>query len=177
MGKEIEKKKLIEAALFLAGRRLRLKEICKAAGTTPAATKKLLEELMGEFGNNSALEIVFEDDLYKMKVKDPYLPHVKEMSSLTDLLEGDSKTLSIIAYYQPIRQSEIVKIRGNRVYDQIKRLIGRGFVSSEPKGRTKLLSVTSKFREYFGNQIDEFRKQIESGELEKKEGDEDSRPQ
>ena len=171
MEKDQDRKRIIEAALFLAGRGMKLKEICRAAGTTPANTKKLLLQIMEEFGQNSALEITLEDDLYKMKIRDKYLPKVKQMSSITDILDGDAKTLSIIAYYQPIRQSDIVKIRGNRAYDQIRRLIGRGLVSAEEKGKTKVLSVTTKFRDYFGNQIDEFRRQIESGELKAEVGE------
>ena len=60
-----------------------------------------------------------------------------------------TKTLAIIAYKQPVTQSEVIKIRGNKAYDHIKSLREQSLISADRKGRTRLLKVTSNFYEYF----------------------------
>lgn len=59
------------------------------------------------------------------------------------------RTLSLIAYHNPILQKEVVKIRGNGAYSHIEELLDRNFIKSEKEGRTKLLSVTDYFLRYF----------------------------
>ncbi len=59
------------------------------------------------------------------------------------------KTLAIIAYKQPVTQSKLVKERGNRIYAYVKKLREHELIEAKKKGRTKILTVTPKFREYF----------------------------
>jgi segregation and condensation protein B len=56
----------------------------------------------------------------------------------------------MIAYHQPLLQSELIEMRGSGAYDHIKDLIERGFVESVPCGRSRQLSTTSLFADYFG---------------------------
>ena len=60
------------------------------------------------------------------------------------------RTLAIIAYKQPIKQSVLVEIRGNKSYDHVKELEERGLINSEKFSRTKLLTTTRGFADYFG---------------------------
>jgi segregation and condensation protein B len=62
---------------------------------------------------------------------------------------GLLRVLSVILYYEPIKQSDIVKIVGNRTYDYVHELEERGFVKSERKSRTKMLKTTPQFEQYF----------------------------
>ncbi len=66
--------------------------------------------------------------------------------------------LSIVAYHEPIKQSDIVKVVGNRTYEYVKQLEELGFIKIEKKSRTKLLSITLRFEEYFGAKAGEIRK-------------------
>ena len=78
---------------------------------------------------------------------------------------GMMRTLSTIAYNQPVLQSELFKTRGPRTYDDVLMLIEMGFVSAKKSGQTKELTTTKKFLEYFGieaNSKDGIRKWIES---------------
>jgi segregation and condensation protein B len=96
-----------------------------------------------------------------MKVRDEFLAQVRRLSNFTDISDGETKTLAVIAFYQPIKQSEIVKIRGNRAYEQVKNLIGAGLIVAEPKGVTKLLSTTERFADYFGAPIESLRGKLD----------------
>lgn len=161
-----ENRMLVEAALFISGRGLSVKEILKAVPTlTPARARNALESLAGENRLDSALQVSREvgaEIKYKMKVKDAYLSRVRRLSNFTDLSDGETKTLAVIAFYQPIKQSEIVKIRGNRAYEQVKNLIGAGLIVAEPKGITRILKTTERFSDYFGAPLESLRDRLDS---------------
>jgi segregation and condensation protein B len=47
-------------------------------------------------------------------------------------------------------QSELVTQRGTHCYDHVKELIEKKFVETAPEGRSKLLTTTPLFADYFG---------------------------
>ncbi|MBN2517349.1 MAG: SMC-Scp complex subunit ScpB, partial [Candidatus Altiarchaeota archaeon] len=55
----------------------------------------------------------------------------------------------LIAYKQPISQSKVVEVIGNRAYEYIKELRKKEFITIRKKGRTKVISTTGRFRKYF----------------------------
>jgi segregation and condensation protein B len=60
--------------------------------------------------------------------------------------------LAIIAYKQPIKQSVIVKIRGNKAYDHVKKFIELNLVKKKKVGHTNELSLSDEFYDYFNLQ-------------------------
>mgnify|MGYP001237356887 FL=1 len=60
------------------------------------------------------------------------------------------KTASIIAYNQPILQSDLVKLLGSGVYDRVRTLRQMGLVTGRHVGQSLLLSTTREFSERFG---------------------------
>jgi segregation and condensation protein B len=60
------------------------------------------------------------------------------------------KTLSYIAYEQPVTSKRLVQIRGSQVYSHIKELEQLQFIEHENLGRLKVYRTTRKFQEYFG---------------------------
>ena len=66
-----------------------------------------------------------------------------------ELDKPTQETLAIVAYKQPMFQSEVIKIRGNTAYDHIKVLKEQEFITSEKSGRTRILRLTPKFFDYF----------------------------
>jgi len=73
------------------------------------------------------------------------------------------KTLSFIAYRQPITQSYVAKVRGNLAYSHVKQLREIGLVSEERLGRTKVLRTTPNFADYFNlsHETPALKKQLE----------------
>ena len=72
------------------------------------------------------------------------------MTPYQDLSRGLLKVLAIVAYKQPVTQSDIVKVIGNRTYDYVKTLTQKGLIKSIKHGRTKALVPTKEFANYFG---------------------------
>ncbi|MDH4214771.1 MAG: SMC-Scp complex subunit ScpB, partial [Candidatus Thorarchaeota archaeon] len=62
--------------------------------------------------------------------------------------------LVFIALKQPIMQSDLVAQRGTHCYDHVKELIEKKFVDTVPEGRSKLLTTTPLFADYFGLESD-----------------------
>jgi segregation and condensation protein B len=60
------------------------------------------------------------------------------------------KTAALIAYHQPIKQSELQEMFGSKVYDHVKVLNDLGLIKKREKGRTIVLTTTKQFSEYFG---------------------------
>ena len=71
------------------------------------------------------------------------------VSGKAEFNKGEQETLAIIAYKQPIKQSIVVKIRGNKAYDHIKKFIDIGLVVGKRVGHTKELRFSDEFFEYF----------------------------
>ena len=146
----MEPKNKIEAVLFATGRFLSLNEIASMCGINPGIIKELIGELKKEYeAKNGSLEIIMQEDKYKLTIKKEYLYLTERLLSDCEFDMPTQETLAIVAYKNPVLQCDVIKIRGNKAYDHIKLLKDDGFVLSEKSGRTRLLKLTPKFFDYF----------------------------
>ena len=147
----------IEAALYSAGRPLRIEELIRASGTeSRTKTLDLLNNLMKKTKSAfKALEVVIlPDGSYVFQLKPEYSATVKKYASKPILPNATLKTLSYIAYRQPISSKELVETRGSGVYAHLKELRQLDFITHQNVGRLKIYSTTEKFQKYFGIQGD-----------------------
>ncbi len=143
-------REVIEAALFAAGSALDLVILSKLVGKPKKAVLPIVQDLMGEYGSReSGIEILDLGERYVMQVKPKYTDVVRHLAP-RELSAPMLRTLSMIAYHQPLIQSDLVDMRGNSAYDHIRELKERGFVEAVPYGRTKMLHTTPLFADYFG---------------------------
>jgi segregation and condensation protein B len=142
-------KKLIEAALFMASRPLSAEEIARITAIPAASVEKRLGELQREYAEKG-VEVIRSLEGWHMRVKPDLLPKVAHLTPYSDLKDGHKRTLALIVYREPARQSDIVHIQGNKVYNYIKFLRRKGLVKAEKEGRTVKLTVTKEFERYFG---------------------------
>lgn len=159
-----EKKAMLEAALFVSDDPLSRDAIMDALNLgSPGYVQTVIDELRDDLqADNRGLEIIETEEGYQLQVKEPYIDQVKQFAPHQDLGDATLRTLSLIAYNAPVKQSRIIDIRGNRAYSQISELEDRGMIASEKDGRTKVLDVTEDFLDYFGlESIDEFRERAE----------------
>ncbi|MGB9928728.1 MAG: SMC-Scp complex subunit ScpB [Methanosarcina sp.] len=141
---------IIEAALFAAGRAVSLEKLSKITGKPKKNVLSALNELMEAYSSRgSGIEILDLGERYVMQVKPEYSELMREVAP-KELSAPKLRTLSMIAYHQPLLQSDLIDMRGSGAYDHIKDLIERGFVESIPCGRSRQLSTTSLFADYFG---------------------------
>ncbi|OUJ18676.1 Chromosome segregation and condensation protein B [Methanonatronarchaeum thermophilum] len=146
----MDKQKIVEAALFTAGNPLNAKEISKTTGIPTKKVKKHLKNLTQKYKErDTAIEIKSVNKKYVMQINPKYSEEVMNLAPI-EISTPVLRTLSVIAFQQPVSQSEIVDIRGNKAYNHIKELTEMGFVNAKPYGRTKLLQTTNGFSEYFG---------------------------
>ncbi len=127
---------LLEAALYVAGRPLDLNELCSVITTrSKKKTEKYLEELRVEYASrNTSMEILrLKDERYVMQVKAEFTPLVKKLVNRPLLSSGPLKTLSYIAFRQPITSKRVIEVRGQHAY-----------------GRSIVLQTTDYFSDYFG---------------------------
>jgi len=144
---------LLEAALYVAGRPLTLKQLGSILKTrSKKKVKNLAKMLMEEYAKRkSALEILeLKDERYVLQLKADFTPRVKKLVNRPLLSAGPLKTLSYIAYRQPVSQRKVVEVRGHHAYGHIKLLKEMGLVASEKKGRSAILKTTEYFADYFG---------------------------
>ena len=143
----------IEAALYSAGRPLSLDELIKASGTnSKEKTHRVVNDLARRAKSTfRAIEIAqLEDGKYVFQLRPEYTPLVRKFAQHPLLPSGALKTLSYIAYEQPVTSKRLVQIRGSQVYPHIKVLEQMQFVEHENLGRLKVYRTTPKFQSYFG---------------------------
>ena len=106
-----------------------------------------------------------------MQLRKKYNPIAKKFSIKPLISPSTLKTLSYIAYFQPISRLELVEQRGKHAYSHFKTLEKLGFISGEPSGRTKIYRTTSAFSEYFGlsNNLETMKKQLLQIDIQRKE--------
>jgi len=153
---EAEKKqrrlRLLEAALYVAGRPLNLNELCSVLSTrSKNKTRKYTKLLIQEYSaRNTALEILeLKDERYVLQLKADFTPLVKKLVNRPLLSSGPLKTLSYIAYRQPISQKRVIQVRGQHAYGHVKLLRDMGLVAAERSGRSMTLRTTDYFADYF----------------------------
>jgi segregation and condensation protein B len=143
----------IEAALYSAGRPLSLDELIRASGTnSKEKTHRVVNDLAKKANSTfRAIEIAqLEDGKFVLQLRPQYTPLVRKFAQHPLLPSGALKTLSYIAYEQPVTSKRLVQIRGSQVYSHIKVLEQLQFVEHENLGRLKVYRTTPKFQNYFG---------------------------
>jgi segregation and condensation protein B len=143
---------LLEAALYVAGRPLDLKELCSVLNTrSKNKARKLAKTLMREYARrNTSLEILeLKDERYVLQLKAEFTPHVRKLVNRPLLSAGPLKTLSYIAYRQPISQKRVVEVRGRHAYGHVKLLKEMSLIAGERSGRSTVLRTTEYFADYF----------------------------
>lgn len=146
----LDAKAVIEAALFAAGRTLTLRELADLSGLPEERARSVAMDLASEYNRRaSGLEVKSIGDGFAMQVRSR-LAHVVVPLAPKEIEAPLIRTLAIIAYKQPLKQSDLVEIRGNKSYEHVRELEKRGLISAEKMGRTKLLSTTRAFADYFG---------------------------
>jgi segregation and condensation protein B len=143
----------VEAALYSAGRPLSVDELIRASGTnSKEKTLRIVNDLVKKTkGVFKAIEIVqLEDGTYVFQLKPAYTPLIRRFAQHPLVPAAALKTLTYIAYEQPVTSKRLVQIRGSQVYQHVKELEQMQFIEHESLGRLKVYRTTKKFQEYFG---------------------------
>jgi segregation and condensation protein B len=143
-------KKQVEAIVFSCGRKIEPEEIAGLVGIAPSVVRTALKDLLQDYnGRDSSLMLIEEGTAYKMAVREKYLAVVRKISPYMEFSKSVMETLAVVAWKQPILQSDVIRIRTNKAYDHIAELEQLGFLAKEKHGRSFLLKLSQKFYDYF----------------------------
>lgn len=148
--REIENLKKVEAALFISGRWLSVHDLITLTDLNPILIRQLIDKLSENYGEKSAIEILNKNNAWKMDVKPEYVNMINKLATgSSEFTKAEQETLAVIAYKQPIKQSVVVRIRGNKSYEHIKNFVGLGLIKAKKAGHTLQLELSEDFYDYF----------------------------
>jgi segregation and condensation protein B len=153
-------KRLLEAALFMSPEPMTVEHLSKTAGVSSLGyLKGTLLELRDEYAGRG-FHLVETPEGWMFQVDNRFLDRVADLTPYSDLPEGQKRTLALVAYKEPITQSEVIRIQGNKTYAYIRSLSAKGLLRAEKHGRTKMLSLTQEFERYFGDEKGKIREHL-----------------
>jgi len=148
---EKENLKKLEAIFFVSGRFLNMQELISFSDLNPVIIQDLVEKLKEKYDkNDSAIEIVEKSNMWKMDVKNEFSYIINKFATGTsEFSKAEQETLAIIAFKQPIKQSVLIKIRGNKAYEHVKKFAELGLVKKKKISHTYELNLSDDFYDYF----------------------------
>jgi len=142
--------RLIEAALFSAGRPLSIRELQELTAMDKNEVTSSLRSLVQSYRKReTSLEISRVGRKYTMKLREEYAKPVRSLTT-PDIPRKLWKTLALIAYHEPVKQSELQTMLGSRIYDHVRELRELKMITMKADGNTRIIATTHLFPEYFG---------------------------
>jgi segregation and condensation protein B len=144
---------LMEAALYVTGHPLGLGTLGSILGTrSKNKVLRIAQSLVERYNSyNCALEVLkVKEQRFVMQLKAEYAPRAKKVSLRPTLTSGPLRTLSYVAYHQPVLQTKVVEARGSHAYKHLKMLEEQNLIMRNGAGRTRIIRTTTLFADYFG---------------------------
>ena len=155
-------KNKIEALLFSSGRKMPIEELSRLTRISSEEVIQNLNQLRKDYENRDAsLQVYEENGEWKLTIREKYASMVRRIVTDTELTKSLMETLAVIASKAPVLQSQVIKIRTNKAYDHLSELEKTGFIKRTKHGRTKKISLTEKFFNYFDLSPDQAKKKFE----------------
>jgi segregation and condensation protein B len=149
----VKEERLVESVLFSASKPVSVEEIKEATGLNKKQVTEALEGLIQAYNvernKDTSIEIIKAGNKYTMQVKKKFFDQ-SVMIAKPEIQSHHLKTLALIAFHQPVKQSNLRRMIGPRVYDHVDELVDMKLVHSKPHGTTEMLTTTKLFPEYFG---------------------------
>ena len=148
---ELQLDTLLEATLFGAGRSMSVSELCESLGYDEDEMLDSLYSLRSTLRRRrgGALQIAEVGDRWAIEVKPEIAEHLPKEAK-TELPKKLLKAASLIAYHQPMSQSRLVELLGQKAYDYVRELAQHGMIDRRKDGNTRRLTTTRRFSEAFG---------------------------
>ena len=150
---------VLEAILFGAGRSMSLEELSEMLGEPKGVIHVGLSNLRKSIDQREGGAIQLSDvsGRWILEVK-PELSSFLPETFRADIPQRLLPAAALIAYHQPMAQSQLVDMLGQRAYDHVRDLSSMGLIDRRRDGLTRRLTTTRRFAEYFGCPEVEFRK-------------------
>ena len=148
---ELPLESLIEATLFSSGKSMSVGELSEALGYDEDEMLDCLGSLQATLKRRKggALQLAEVGDRWALEVKPAIASHLPRATK-TDMPPKLLKAAALIAYHQPMPQSRLVELLGQKAYDYVRELSQYGMIMRRRDGNTRRLTTTRRFSEAFG---------------------------
>ena len=148
---ELALETLLEATLFGSGKSLSVKDLSESLGYEEDEISEALTSLQGTITRRrgGALRIVEIGGKWAMEVRSNVAEHLPKETK-TEMPKKLLKAAALIAYHQPMPQSRLVELLGQKAYDYVRELSQHGMIMRRRHGNTRRLTTTRRFSEAFG---------------------------
>ena len=148
---EVPLETLLEAPLFSAGRSMNMNELSEQLGYDDEEITEAMTNLQATVKRRrgGGLQVVEIGGKWAMEVK-PIIANHLPKETKSELAPKLLKAAALIAYHQPMPQSRLVELLGQRAYDHIRELAQAGLIGRRRDGNTRRLTTTRRFSEMFG---------------------------
>jgi len=171
----------LEAVLYASGRPVSLTALCAHLRLKSENEVSVLLSRLSEIyeRDGSPLEIKeLPERRVVLQLKPDYTKQARRFSMRPLLTMGPLRTLSYVAYNQPMEQKMVAEARGSQAYRHLRMLEEMGLISRQKKGRATIIQTTPDFADYLGlsrerssmrRQLRRLFRTLELRELEKKD--------
>lgn len=147
---DLDPVRIVEAVLFSSSQPVKVSEMEIQTQMDGATVRRALKKLQQEYDErSSAMEVAKTGMGYALIVREDYRPFGRQFAP-KEVPDEVLRTAAMVAYHQPILQSDLARTLGSRVYDDVRTLHQLGLVTAKRKGQTLELATTKRFCEYFG---------------------------
>ena len=148
-----KEKRLVESVLFSASTPVSISEIMQATELSRKKVNDTLDGLIEDYNvtrkNDTSMEVIKAGDIFTMQVKKKFAE--QSVMVANPEIEGHLlKTLTLIAFHQPVKQSNLRRMIGTKAYEHVDELAELKLIHTRKHGSTELLTTTKRFPEYFG---------------------------
>jgi segregation and condensation protein B len=143
----------LEAVLYASGRPVSLTTLCAYLMLqSEMEVSDLLARLSEIYEQDgSPLEIrEVTGRRVVLQLKPDYTKQARRYSMRPLLTAGPLRTLSYVAYHQPVEQKKVAEARGSQAYRHLKALEQMGLISRKKEGRKTTIRTTPDFADYLG---------------------------
>jgi len=155
----------LEAALYTAGRPVNIDGLKRVVRTrSDKVVRKLVRALAKRYDERgSSLEIKeLPGGRVVLRLRTEFAKMMRRFAKRPLLTLGPLKTLSYVAYYQPIEQRKVAAERGSHVYAHLKMMEQMGLITRERNpGVRVMVKTTSYFSDYFGFSHDPIKSRLQ----------------
>lgn len=147
---ELDPVRIVEAVLFSSSQPVKVSDIEVQTQLTAPVVRRALKKLEEEYDcRGSAMQVAKTGAGYSFIVREEYRPFGRQFAP-KEVPDEVLRAAAMIAYHQPILQSDLARSLGSRVYDDVRTLHQLGLITAKKQGQTFLLTTTKRFCEYFG---------------------------
>ena len=149
----VKEERLVESVLFSASKPVSIDEIKEATGLTTKKVTDAIDILIENYNikrkNDTSIEVIQAGNKFIMQVKKKFFEQ-STMVAKPEIQSHHLKTLALIAFHQPVKQSNLRRMIGPKIYDHVDDLSAMRLIYAKKHGSTEMLTTTKLFPEYFG---------------------------